>query len=306
MHILMIFLDGIGLGADDPAHNPFAAADLPTLHMLSGGQRWLANSQQHMGDRALFIPTDPRLGVPGRPQSGSNQATIVTGRNIPQHIGQHYGPKPNQATRDLLDADNLFKRLINAGKSAAILEAYPPRWHKGINSGKHIPASYQYAARSAGLRFFGKDDLYAGDALSGDWTGQGWREVLHFDDAPLHTPYAAGQHLAELAQRYDFTFFPHWLTDTTGHRGTLSDGVNLLTTVDRVMAGLLAAWDDQNGLVIITSDHGNLEDMSHGKHTENDVPTIVIGEQKPLFADLTDLTGFVPRILHLLEVPFER
>jgi len=305
MHVLMLFLDGIGLGADDPQHNPFAAADLPTLHTLAGGHRWLATTPHINGARALFIPTDPLMGVAGRPQSGSNQAAIVTGRNIPALIGEHYGPKPNQATRDLLDAENLFKRLVATGKSAAILEAYPPRWHKGINSGKHIPASYQYAARSAGLRFFTKDDFFAGDAMSGDWTGAGWREVLNFGDAPLRTPYEAGQRLAELARRYDFSFFPHWLTDTTGHRGTVDDGIALLTTFDGVMAGLLDAWDEREGLIIITSDHGNMEDLSHGKHTQNNVPTVVIGEQKELFADLTDLTGFTPRILQLLEVPHE-
>lgn len=305
MHILLIFLDGIGLGADNTETNPFAVADLPTLHALAGGQRWLATATASQTERALFIPTDPRMGVPGRPQSGSNQAAIVTGRNVPALIGEHYGPKPNAATRDILDADNIFKQLIAAGKSAAILEAYPPPWHHGVDSGKRIPASYQYAARSAGIRFFNKDDFYAGDAISGDWTGEGWRSVLNYDDAPIRTPHEAGTFLAELATRYDFSFFPHWLTDTTGHRGTLDEAVNLLTTFDAVMAGLLSVWNNDAGLIIITSDHGNMENIGHGKHTENDVPTVVIGADKGVFADLTDLTGFVPRIQHLLNLKTE-
>ena len=95
MHILMIFLDGIGLGTDNPSSNPFSVAQTPTLLKLTNNRRWLANTGRQSSERALFIPTDPRMGVPGRPQSGTGQAAIVTGRNIPQLVGEHYGPKPN-------------------------------------------------------------------------------------------------------------------------------------------------------------------------------------------------------------------
>jgi len=97
MHILMIFLDGVGLGSDDPVHNPLATANLPTLSALANGQRWLASTGRQESARASFIPTDPRLGVAGRPQSATGQAAILTGLNVPQLIGEHYGPKPDAA-----------------------------------------------------------------------------------------------------------------------------------------------------------------------------------------------------------------
>jgi len=108
MHILFLFLDGIGLGDDDPETNPFAAADLPTLHNLTNGKRWLRDIGRQESERAIFIPTDPRMGIAGRPQSGSNQAAMLTGKNIPQMIGKHYGPKPNEDIRKILDEDNFF------------------------------------------------------------------------------------------------------------------------------------------------------------------------------------------------------
>ena len=75
----------------------------------------------------------------------------------------------------------------------------------------------------------------------------------------------------------------------------------LLELFDAVMAGLLDAWDDRRGLVIITSDHGNLEDLSTRHHTENDVPTVVIGAERHRFAEgLHDLTGITPGILRVL------
>jgi phosphopentomutase len=91
--------------------------------------------------------------------------------------------------------------------------------------------------------------------------------------------------MVEIARRYHFAFFSHWMTDTIGHRGTVEDGARILEMFDSVMAGALATWDDAEGLIIITSDHGNMEEMNHGKHTENDVPTVVIGEGKEVFAE---------------------
>ena len=300
MHILLIFLDGVGLGTDDPAANPFAAADLPTLRKLAGESAWLDSTEPQHNARTRFMPLDPRLGVPGRPQSGTGQATIVTGRNVPGIIGRHYGPKPDAATRVILDEGNLFRQLVDAGCSAALLEAYPPRWHRGINSGKHLPASYQYATRSAGLPFMDADDLRAGRALSGDWTGAAWRTQLGFPNMPVLTPYQAGRRLVKISRDYDFSFFSHWFTDVVGHRGSMEQAVDLLQIFDAVMAGVLDEWDDDEGLVIVTSDHGNIEDLSHGKHTENNVPGVVIGSRHDAFADARTLADIAPRIADVL------
>jgi hypothetical protein len=301
MHILMIFLDGIGLGEDDPTSNPFAAANTPSLFKLSNNHHWLASTGIQASARALFIPTDPRLGVPGRPQSGSGQAAILTGRNIPQLIGEHYGPKPNKATRDLLEEDNFFKQVLAQGQTAALLEAYPPRWHRGVNSGKSLRSSYQYAAHVAGLPIFGEDELYAGRAFAVDWTGEGWRKQLGYTDSPIYTPHEAGRKLVEVSRDYDFSFFSHWYTDMVGHRGTLEEAVALLQLFDGVMEGVMDTWDDNEGLVIITSDHGNMESIGDRRHTENDVPTVIIGQHRDIFRDnFVSLADYVPHMARLL------
>lgn len=300
-HILFIFLDGIGLGDDNPETNPFAAGDYPTLHSLSNGKRWVRSTGVQETERAIFIPTDACLGVEGRPQSGTGQATIVTGRNIPEIIGRHYGPKPDEATRKLLDEDNIFMQVSNVGKSAGLLDAHPPQWHNGINSGKRLPASYQYAARTAGISFGTEEKLRAGEALSGNWTGEGWRTHLGYTDTPLYTPHNAGVRLVELSRQYDFGFFPHWWTDTIGHRGTLDEGVELLSLFNGVMNGVLDTWQDNEGIIIITSDHGNMEEIDHRKHTRNAVPTVIIGERKSEFAIIQSLVDFVPSIIKFIQ-----
>lgn len=301
MRILMIFLDGVGLGDDDPATNPFAAADLPTLSALAGENPWLRGTNRQQTARAIFIPTDPRLGIPGRPQSATGQAAILTGKNIPQIIGKHYGPKPDPDIRRILADDNFFIQVINHNRTAGLVEAYPPRWHQAIARGRILPSSYQDAARAAGLPFMGEKDLREGVALSGDWTGEGWHTQLGYNDTPIVTPYEAGIRLVKIARQYDFTFFSHWMTDVVGHRGTIDEAINLLRTFDQVMAGILDTWDDAEGLVIITSDHGNIEVIGDRKHTENNVPTVIIGQNSARLSDgLTDLTHLVPLMTNAL------
>ena len=302
-HVLLMFIDGVGLGDDDPTVNPFAAAHTPTLDLLAGGQHWLRTTAPVDTGRALFIPTDPRLGLPGRPQSATGQATIVTGRNVPAEIGEHYGPRPNPAVRAILDQGSVFKRVTEVGGTAALINAFPPRFFAAVERGKRLPSSIQYAALAAGLRLFGEDDLYAQAAMSPDWTGEGWRAELGYSDTPLYAPEAAGVHLAGLAQQREFTFFEHWVTDVIGHRGPFERGVAVLELFDAVMAGLLSAWDDAHDLIVITSDHGNLEDLSLRHHTTNDVPTVVIGAARHTFAaGLHDLTGITPGVLRVLHL----
>ncbi len=300
-HILLIFIDGIGLGDDDPTINPFAAANMPTLTALTNGKRWLRGIGQEQGERAILVPTDPRMDMAGRPQSASGQAAILTGKNIPQLIGEHYGPRPNPPIREIIKQDNFFKQVIAHKMNAALLEAYPPRFHAVIQSGKRLPSSYQQAALEAGLSLFSQDALYSGDALSGDWTNEGWRSELGYTDTPVYTPEEGGKKMVELSRRYEFAFFSHWMTDVIGHRGAIEDGVKALERFDAVMAGALAEWDDNEGLMIVTSDHGNMEDLSHTKHTENDVPTLIIGNGKEIFAaSLQTLADITPHMAAFL------
>jgi predicted AlkP superfamily pyrophosphatase or phosphodiesterase len=296
-HILFLFIDGVGLGGDDPTVNPLAAAHLPTLHGLTNGQRWLADVGRQRTPRSAFVPTDPRLGVPGRPQSGSSQAAILTGLNVPSLIGEHYGPKPNAPIRDILQQDNLFMTINRAGKRAALLDAYPPSLLNSIARGKTLPSSIQMAAILGGQSLFDADALRAGQAVTAEWTGQEWRSHLKFADTPLYTPQEAGRLLVALSRQYDFAMHSHWMTDYIGHRGTLEEGVHFMERLDGVIEGVLSSWEDDEGLVILTSDHGNMEMLGDRRHTENDVPTLIIGARAAEFAEgLADLTQLAPRV----------
>lgn len=294
-HILTLFLDGIGLGADDSEVNPFALADMPTTRRLCNGERWLRGIGRQFGDSAVLVPTDARLGVAGRPQSGTGQATILTGLNAPRLIGRHYGPKPNLETRKLISKHSYFKSLIDRGKSARLLTAYPPGLLNDFARGKTLRSSIQQAAFESGLPHFTVDDVVEKRALTAEWTTDSWRRYLKFKDLPDYSAREAGRLLARLSRQYDFAFHSHWMTDRIGHRGPFDRGVSLLESFDEVLAGILDDWDSAEGLVVVISDHGNMEDLSTRHHTTNDVPTLIIGDRAGAFAEgYAALTDFVP------------
>lgn len=315
MRILFIFLDGVGLGADNPETNPFARVEMPVLQSLLGGQKLIAASAPFTGDRATLLPLDASLGIDGLPQSATGQTVLLTGINIPAEIGEHYGPKPNPAVAKYLLNDNLFSQLTKAGKSAALLNGYPPRYFDGVNSGKRLYSAIPLAVTSAGLLLFTKDDLYAGRALSADFTGAGWHEMPGFSDAPIYEPFAAGEKLRELASQYDFSLFEYWASDYAGHKQDMGWAVRQLEVFDGVLGGLIENWNDDEGLILITSDHGNMEDLSTRRHTDAKVPGLLIGSSEaraafssglpsrtgvpPLLAARTvnDLTGIYSSIL---------
>jgi phosphopentomutase len=79
---------------------------------------------------------------------------------------------------------------------------------------------------------------------------------------------------------------------------------DLLKTFDQVLGGLLSEWDDDKGLILITSDHGNLEDLTVRNNTRNPVPAVVIGSPKlrdQFTHDLHDLTDIYPAILKFFQ-----
>jgi 2,3-bisphosphoglycerate-independent phosphoglycerate mutase len=303
MNIFFLFLDGVGLGADDPLSNPFSRAEMPNLREMLGGNRLLINSVPFHGVRASLLALDACLGVNGLPQSATGQAVLLTGQNIPADLGYHYGPKPNPPVATYLTNGNLFSQLKKMGMRSAFLNAYPPRYFDAIDTGRRLYSAIPLAVTSAGINLLTLTDLHAGQAISADFTGQGWRDHLNQPDVPVLTPHEAGDRLAMIASQYDFALFEYWLSDYAGHHQDMDEAVSLLEIFDQVLGGLLSTWKDEHGLVLITSDHGNLEDLSTRRHTRNPVPAILIGSpryREAFSRNLQNLTQITPAIAGLL------
>lgn len=289
MKILFLFLDGVGLGTASSDNNPFARKEMENL------QRLLNNHQLVFGhhlplnsERTTLIALDACLGVPGIPQSATGQATLITGDNIAARLGYHYGPKPNLPIRKILENGNLFNQLKKMGLDCSMVNAYPPRYFDLIERGRRMYSTFPMAVTNSGISLKNHSDLIDGNAVSADFTAQGWHEQLKLLDTPLISEAEAGARLVKLCKDHDLTFFEYWLSDYAGHHQDMKLAETLLTSFDKVLGGILKTWDDEEGLVILTSDHGNLEDISTRHHTTNPVPAMLIGhpEMRDYFLQL--------------------
>ncbi len=297
MHFLFVFVDGVGIGARDPGVNPFARADLPVLTDLLGGIPFL-DRPRLQGERALCMPLDANLDVDGLPQSGTGQTTLFTGRNAPQHIGEHYGPYPDRRLSVLLE-DNLFHRLLALQKRVTFANAYPPIFFERMERGSDRRSATAQAVAAAGLGYRSSDDLKAGRAVSASLTNE---RFPHSGEAPaLITAHEAGRNLEHLSREHDFTLFEFFLTDVAGHRPARMSAVAILERLDEFVGGILDGFDDEESLLLITSDHGNIEDESTRRHTRNAVPAIAVGARRHEFAEgLRSLADVTPAIVRTL------
>lgn len=303
MRILLVFCDGVGLGANDPdsssSTNPFFHAPMKTLRAWFG-KIPTRDDGVLFGENAILVPTDACLGVNGLPQSGTGQTTIFTGVNAPAAIGEHYGPYPNEALRALLKRDSVFLRLERLGFHTAFANAYPPFFLERLKLRQARRTATLQAALAAKIKVRDVDDLARGEAVSGlamdnrYWVEQG-------APVPLITPYSAGQNLMRLAQNFSFTAFEYAPTDMVGHKTNRADVLATLNEIDACWGGIAAQMDAANDLVIITSDHGNVEDWSVKGHTLNPVPTILLGARREKAAQqIHSLADIAPTIVKLL------
>jgi 2,3-bisphosphoglycerate-independent phosphoglycerate mutase len=307
---LFVFLDGVGLGADDPATNPLAVAAAPTLETLLAGRRPLASVAGFRGELASLAGLDASLGVPGTPQSGTGHATLLTGEDAVRRFGRHHGPWVPTALRPLVMGSSVLARARAAGLGVAFANAYPEELTDRVAAGIEgvsgrllgpLRAGPPLAAMGAGALNRHTPELERGDALASEITNDGWIQRLARTSLPVVSPEEAGRNLAGIAARHDVTLFAHYTTDHVGHRGTLDQAVAAVERVDRFLAGVLE-WAPADLLLVVASDHGNLEDMTSG-HTANPALGLVTGPGHRAVADrLVDLRDVAGAVLDAVGV----
>ena len=306
MGIFLFFIDGFGLGDADERSNPFLVARLPVLTGLCGGTPGLRFSGVRQGGQSLVVSTDATLGVPGLPQSATGQTAIFTGVNAATHVGHHVNAHPTPALAAILQGESIFKRVAGMGRRPTFLNAYRPEfftWLEGLRRGERArnyrPSATTLAVLAAGLRFRDLTDLAAGRAVYHDITND-WLEDRGYVVTPVE-PEEAGRRAAAVHAEQDLTVFEYFLTDLVGHRGDTVSAVASLETIDRFLGALLADLDLGRDLLVITSDHGNVEDLSILTHTTNLVPTIAVGRGRERIArEVRDLTDIAPALLGVL------
>jgi len=280
LKIIFVFVDGLGIGSDDPAVNPLRDPRFPNLGNLLAGA----------------IPLDACLGVDGLPQSATGQATLLTGINAAKEMGRHIEGFPPPSLKKLIEHENIFSKLLKLGKHCTFANSY---W---IDDPHRIPPRRQSVTTVMSLsalgKVRGKKELMADGAVNHDITR--WTMHTRGYDGKLISPETAADHLRTVAEENDFTLFEYFLTDRAGHSGTPDLVFQCLETLERFLPRVAAFAKQPNHLFLLSSDHGNIEDPATSAHTKNFVPLVALGVHAEKFNSLKTLADVTPAILNCM------
>lgn len=294
MRLLFIFIDGIGLGLEQ-SDNPFYTTETSGVSAILEGRSLTASAAGFCGAQASLCSLDATMGIPGLPQSATGQAAIFTGHNAPAYMGSHLNGFPDHKLRKLLAAKGHFRQLKSSHYKVIFANAYRPPFFDLLRRG--LPGN-RYSCSTlityyGGLPFFSLSDLVAGRALFMDITNDILQKMGF--DVPLITPEEGAGRLLQISKNYDFTLFEYFLSDLAGHMADQTEAKRVIQILDRFIGTLAEKINFNDTILMIASDHGNLENLSSRVHTLNKVPALLVGNRElrlllqPELHDLTDL-----------------
>ncbi len=281
-HVLLVLVDGLGIPPEPLSGTIYRRT--PSLCTL------IAEDS---------VAVDASLGVPGTPQSATGQTAILTGVNAAKELGRHLSGFPNRKLREIIARENIFLKLRAAGFTSMFANAYA-RTHE-----QRLPRALQSVTTVAVLSAFGQplsgSDMLAGNAVYHDLT-RAWLREHGQPDVPLISEAEAAAHLLQIVRGLDFTLFEYFLTDHAGHRGTEEDRYRVLASLDSFIGALKKQLNTGEELLLLVSDHGNIESSETRLHTRNPVPFAAYGcgaaAARSGVASILDVT---PRILTILQ-----
>lgn len=279
MKVVFLFIDGVGLREPAP-DNPVNPEVCPALCGLISGHS---------------VPIDACLGVSGLPQSATGQATMFTGVNAPVFMGRHCEGFPGPSLRQKIRERNVFTELRDRGLSVRFADAFLVDSAEELAARRFKSVTTVMALTTPEAISF-TDDLADDQAVMQDLT----RETIQdrFPDIPPIEPEDAAEHLFAIARTCDFTLYEFFQTDVAGHSMDYSRACDVLRLYDRFLATLLRFTEAAGMTLLMTADHGNIEDMGERGHTRNPVPFIAFGpHEAEIRAHVKSLVDVTPAIL---------
>lgn len=294
MNVLFLFIDGLGLGSCDADRNPFYRERPALLPCYENGA-----ASRRIDHNGVLVPTDATLGVEGLPQSATGQTALFTGLNASRLLGRHLPGFPNETLRAVLRDQSILKKVKESDRRGIFINAYRPLFFKLKTATRWRLSTTTVVNLAAGNRFCSIDDIRHRRSLYHDFTND---ELIkrRFPVERL-TPDEAGRIMAKLSETYDFLLFEYFLTDRAGHAQDMEKGIREVQRLQAFLAGLLDEIDLRRTLVLLTSDHGNMEDLSVRSHTRNRVPTLLWGAgSEVLQSRIHSIVDIAPNVLQLL------
>ena len=136
-------------------------------------------------------------------------------------------------------------------------------------------------------------------------------KVETYDLKPEMSAYEVTDKVVEVigSDKYDSIILNYANPDMVGHTGNLEAAIQAIEAIDTCVQKVVEAVEEKNGIIMMTADHGNAEQMidyktgePHTAHTTNPVPLVLIGVEgvKLKTGKLADLA---PTMLELMELP---
>jgi hypothetical protein len=294
-HILLFFVDGLGIGDREVDCNPCCQSDLRFFNHVLGDA--FPKSLPYHG---VAWQLDACLDMAGLPQSATGQTALLTGQNAASALGRHLNGFPSPTLREIIARHSIFKTLTENGRRAAFLNAFrPPFFDYNPHDIIRFLSVTTVCNLYAGLPFFNLDDLRAGRSVYQDMTGE-WLKANGFD-VPLYTPEQAGAIIGRRSQDFHFSLFEYFQTDRAGHAQDMERARKELIKLDRFLDSVLQNVDLETTGVMVTSDHGNIENVCQKGHTRNPAMTLAFGRAvTPALFQAKSILDVTPYILDLL------
>lgn len=307
--LIFFFLDGTGIGRASKT-NPFFAANTDYLCFYENGPALPGGTP--------VKPIDARLGIEGMPMSATGQTTLFTGINMPRLLNAHRDSYPDKPMRKVIKENNLFTRLKKNRLNVKFLNAYPGSAH--LYTPEHIrilpdgafyrsPTFQSRAGKNLSVTtcmmtssftpVFGEKDISMEKALFHDYSNRSLNG--NGMDLPEFSPEKAAEIAFSTSRNHDLLLYEFFQTDLYGHGFELEECVVLIRNLNRLVKHLLSLLDKEKDTLLITSDHGNLEDSLTPLHTSNPVPLITWGrESEALRRNIDNLADVTPAVVDFL------
>jgi len=220
---------------------------------------------------------------------------MFTGVNCSAAMGKHCEGFPPPALRKIIEDNNLFLQLRKRGKNVSFADAYLVDSSDELAARRFKSVTTVMALTTPEV-VKTADDLAADGAVMQDLT----RETIQdrYPDIPVITPALAAEHLFSIVRANDFTLYEFFQTDVSGHSMDYARACSVLRTYDHFLAPLVRLVESAGITLVMTADHGNIENISERGHTRNPVPLIALGPKEEFIRSHVDsLQDVTPTLL---------
>ena len=140
-------------------------------------------------------------------------------------------------------------------------------------------------------------------------------DVRTYDLQPEMSAFEITDKLVEAIESgsYDIIICNYANGDMVGHTGDFEASVKAVEAVDQCLKRIVAAIDAIGGELLITADHGNVEQLvdphtnqALTSHTNGPVPLIYVGGNDMQFQGEGNLSDIAPTLLTLMGIPIPR